>query len=67
LRALADEPPQRRDRLERMRRLYAFLEREMPKLLERFAAEEGNGEPYESAEVAITERRLVHSPLAEEG
>lgn len=36
---LEGEPTERRQRLLRMRRLYAFLEREMPKLLERFEAE----------------------------
>src|SRR5947209_5370922 len=40
LRVVEHEPPARRARLERMRRLYAFLEREMPKLLERFEADE---------------------------
>jgi DNA-binding transcriptional regulator GbsR (MarR family) len=53
LRVLASESPQRRDRLERMRRLYTFLEREMPKLLERFVAEEADGEQDDAAEVAI--------------
>lgn len=42
LRMLEGESPQRQHRLERMRRLYAFLEREMPKLLERFEVEEGD-------------------------
>jgi DNA-binding transcriptional regulator GbsR (MarR family) len=41
LRVLDGESPQRRQRLERMRRLYAFLEREMPRLLERFEVEDG--------------------------
>jgi type II secretory pathway component PulJ len=40
LRVLEAEPAAKRERLERMRRLYAFLEREMPRLLERFEAEE---------------------------
>jgi DNA-binding transcriptional regulator GbsR (MarR family) len=42
LRVMEGEPPQRRRRLERMRRLYAFLEREMPRLLERFETEEAD-------------------------
>ncbi len=56
LRVLAGESPQRRDRLERMRRLYAFFECEMPKLLERFEAEEGGGEQDCAAEVGASER-----------
>ena len=40
LRVIGSEPAPRQARLERMRRLYAFLEREMPKLLERFEADE---------------------------
>src|SRR3954454_10933485 len=40
LRVLDGESPGRRERLDRMRRLYAFLEQEMPKLLERFDAQE---------------------------
>jgi DNA-binding transcriptional regulator GbsR (MarR family) len=59
LRVLAGESPQRRERLERMRRLYTFLEREMPKLLERFAAEEGDGEQDFAAEVGASGRALV--------
>ena len=50
LRVLAEEPPERRDRLQRMHRLYAFLERELPKLLERFESEDGaerRGHPVE--------------------
>jgi DNA-binding transcriptional regulator GbsR (MarR family) len=43
LRVLDGESPERRERLERMRRLYSFLEQEMPKLLERFDAEESAG------------------------
>jgi DNA-binding transcriptional regulator GbsR (MarR family) len=46
LRVLEGEPAQRRERLERMRRLYAFMEREMPKLLERFEAEESPNNGY---------------------
>jgi DNA-binding transcriptional regulator GbsR (MarR family) len=42
LRILDKEPPRRRDRLVRMRRLYAFLERELPRLLARFEAQESN-------------------------
>jgi DNA-binding transcriptional regulator GbsR (MarR family) len=38
--ALQGAPPTRRARLERMRRLAAFLEREMGRLLEQFEAEE---------------------------
>lgn len=41
LQVLAGEPAERRQRLERMRRLYGFLEREIPKLLERFELEDG--------------------------
>jgi hypothetical protein len=37
---LADAPPQRRDRLERMHRLYSFLENELTSALERFEADE---------------------------
>jgi DNA-binding transcriptional regulator GbsR (MarR family) len=59
LRVLAGESPQRRERLERMRRLYTFLEREMPKLLERFAADEGDGEQDFAAEVGASGRALV--------
>ncbi len=44
LRALEGSEPGRRARLERMRRLYAFVEREMAHLLERYAADEA-GEP----------------------
>ena len=40
LRILAEAAPRRRDRLERMHRLYSFLEREMTSALERFEAEE---------------------------
>src|SRR4051812_48625389 len=43
LRVLEGESPERRQRLERMKQLYAFLEREMPKLLERFEVEEAGG------------------------
>jgi DNA-binding transcriptional regulator GbsR (MarR family) len=42
LRVMEGEPPRRRQRLERMRQLYAFLEREMPRLLERFETEESD-------------------------
>src|SRR5437762_13326243 len=42
LRIMEGESPERRDRLERMRRLYGFLERELPKLLEQFEAEEAS-------------------------
>jgi hypothetical protein len=51
LQVLDGEPPERRQRLERMRRLYAFLEREMPKLLERFAAGDGGDAAYRPAEL----------------
>jgi DNA-binding transcriptional regulator GbsR (MarR family) len=61
LRVLAGESPQRRDRLERMRRLYTFLEREMPKLLERFDEQEG------ADEVDDADASLVPSPFAGEG
>jgi hypothetical protein len=37
---LANAPPRRRDRLERMHRLYSFLERELTSALERFEADE---------------------------
>jgi DNA-binding transcriptional regulator GbsR (MarR family) len=37
---LQGAPASRRARLDRMRRLWAFLEREMPRLLEQFEAEE---------------------------
>jgi DNA-binding transcriptional regulator GbsR (MarR family) len=47
LRVLEGASPERRQRLERMRQLYSFLEREMPKLLERFAAEEADGSAVE--------------------
>jgi DNA-binding transcriptional regulator GbsR (MarR family) len=40
LESLAGAPPARRARLERVRRLFAFLEREFPRLLERFEEEE---------------------------
>jgi DNA-binding transcriptional regulator GbsR (MarR family) len=50
LRVLEAASPDRRRRVERMRRLYAFLEREMPRLLERFDATEGEGRGY-AAEV----------------
>lgn len=49
LRVLEGESPERRDRLERMRRLYSFLEQEMPKLLERFDAEANGGQGYSAA------------------
>jgi DNA-binding transcriptional regulator GbsR (MarR family) len=42
LRVMEGEPPHCRQRLERMRRLYAFLEREMPRLLERFETDESD-------------------------
>jgi hypothetical protein len=45
------ESLERRDRLERMRRLYAFLERELPKLFERFEATEADAQPGYSAQV----------------
>jgi DNA-binding transcriptional regulator GbsR (MarR family) len=50
LRVLEGESAERRQRLERMRQLYAFLEREMPRLLERFEAEVADGgvEPVEA-------------------
>lgn len=47
LRVLAGASPERRQRLERMRQLYSFLEREMPKLLERFAVEQAEGDAVE--------------------
>lgn len=53
LRVLEGEPPERRDRLERMHRLYAFLEREMPKLLERFESEEAHARQRYTAEVEL--------------
>lgn len=56
LRVLADESPQRRDRLERMRRLYSFLEREMPKLLDRFEAEGAGDDHGYAAEVELNGR-----------
>jgi len=56
LRVLEGAPPVRRRRLERMRRLYAFLEREMPKLLERFAAEDEHGAETDGAEVEVNGR-----------
>ena len=40
LELLQGAPAARRSRLERMRRFWAFLEREMPRLLEQFEAEE---------------------------
>jgi DNA-binding transcriptional regulator GbsR (MarR family) len=43
LTVLAHESPERRLRLQRMRSLYAFLETEMPKLLERYEANERQG------------------------
>jgi DNA-binding transcriptional regulator GbsR (MarR family) len=49
LRVLEAESPDRRRRLERMRRLYAFLEREMPRLLERFDATEGDSHEFAAA------------------
>jgi DNA-binding transcriptional regulator GbsR (MarR family) len=51
LRVLEGESPERRERLERMRRLYAFLESEMPKLLERFEADEGGDGRAQTTEV----------------
>ncbi len=39
LAVLAEASPQRRDRLQEMRRMYAFLEREIPALLERWEKE----------------------------
>ena len=36
---LKDSPPQRKQRLEEMRQMYAFLEREIPILLERWEKE----------------------------
>jgi DNA-binding transcriptional regulator GbsR (MarR family) len=51
LRVLEEEPARRRQRLMRMRQLYAFLEREMPLLLQRFeaeSAENGEIEPVEA-------------------
>jgi DNA-binding transcriptional regulator GbsR (MarR family) len=53
LRVLEGEPAARRERLERMRRLYAFLEREIPRLLERFVAEESGGEPSYRADIQM--------------
>ena len=40
LHVLADAPPARRARLERMHRLFSFIERNIPVLVERFEAEE---------------------------
>jgi len=56
LRVLDGEQPERRQRLERMRRLYAFLERELPKLLERYEDEEP-GERKEFAGVTEFDRQ----------
>lgn len=53
LHILKQESPKRRDRLERMRRLYGFLERELPKLLERFEVEEANERRGYRAEVGV--------------
>jgi DNA-binding transcriptional regulator GbsR (MarR family) len=58
LRVLQNEPPQRRDRLERMRRLYAFLEKEMPKLLRRFETDEAANNGRYVAEVEIGGRAV---------
>jgi DNA-binding transcriptional regulator GbsR (MarR family) len=58
LRVTEGEPPARRARLERMRRLYAFLEREMPKLLERFEAEEVDGQNGDSGHLAAKTARM---------
>jgi DNA-binding transcriptional regulator GbsR (MarR family) len=55
LRALANETPERRERLERMRRLYAFLEREMPKLLARFETEEGDSASSYSDQLEVSD------------
>lgn len=44
LRLLADAPPERRQRLERMRDMNAFLEREFPKLLDRWETERQSGD-----------------------
>jgi DNA-binding transcriptional regulator GbsR (MarR family) len=52
LRVLDGESPRRRDRLERMLRLYSFLERQMSKLLEQFEAEEATEQRGPVAEVA---------------
>jgi len=59
LSVLAEAPPQLRDRLERMHRLYSFLERELTSALERFEADElaRSGQPVSSvtgAEKAAT-------------
>lgn len=43
LELLVDAPPARRARLERMRTLFAFLEREMSRLMEQFAVENTDG------------------------
>jgi DNA-binding transcriptional regulator GbsR (MarR family) len=54
LRVLEGEPAKRRQRLERMRRLYSFLEREIPRLLQQFEVEETGGKRSYSAEVEFT-------------
>jgi DNA-binding transcriptional regulator GbsR (MarR family) len=43
LQLLADAPPDRRARLERMRTLFAFLEREMSRLMRQFEVENAAG------------------------
>jgi DNA-binding transcriptional regulator GbsR (MarR family) len=43
LELLADEPPERRERLEEVASMYAFLARELPALLERWRAERDHG------------------------
>ncbi|MBL8616241.1 MAG: MarR family transcriptional regulator [Deltaproteobacteria bacterium] len=45
LRLLADAPPARRARLEEGREIYAFFEREYPRLLLQFAAQSRRGSP----------------------
>jgi hypothetical protein len=50
LELLADRPTADQARLQEVRDVYAFFERELPALLERFEAETGNGRPRQATE-----------------
>ena len=52
LQVLAEAPPKRRERLQRMLRLYSFLEREMAALLDRFEVEEAQRVPAKPLSVS---------------